>query len=92
MHVYDRIRRCSFLSFDLSGLHWHLSGLSVLPLEQRPLVLLAGEPFPFASLFFRRRAFRFDLFVFVLSVCFYTYEHVVVEHLAQTQLNTTHRN
>ena len=70
MHVYDRIRRCSFLSFDLSGLHWHLSGLSVLPLEQRPLVLLAGEPFPFASLFFRRRAFRFDLFVFVFERLF----------------------
>ena len=92
MHVYDRIRRCSFLSFDLSGLHWHLSGLSVLPLEQRPLVLLAGEPFPFASLFLEEEP-SVSIFLFLfLSVCFYTYEHVVVEHLAQTQLNTTHRN
>ena len=31
----------------LSGLHWHLSGLSELPLEHRLLLLLAaGEPFP----------------------------------------------
>ena len=42
-----------FLSFFLSGLHWHLSGLSELELEQRPLQLLAGEPFPFFSFCFR---------------------------------------
>ena len=31
----------------LSGLHWHLSSLSELPLEDRLLLLLAaGEPFP----------------------------------------------
>ena len=35
------------LSFFLSRLRWHLSGLSELPLQQRLLLLLTGESFPF---------------------------------------------
>ena len=42
-----------------SGLHWHLSGLSDLPLEQRLLLVLAGEP----SLNFFRRAFLFQIYI-----------------------------
>ena len=34
------------LYFFLSELHWHLSGPSEVPLEQRFLVLFANEPFP----------------------------------------------
>ena len=57
-----------FLSFFLSGLHWHLSGLSELELEQRPLQLLAGEPFPFFSFCFRKRASFFHFLVGLFSV------------------------
>ena len=57
--VYVRIpvyRLSSFVLLFLSGLHWHFSGLSELPLEQRLLLKLAGEHFPFFSFFLRRRA------------------------------------
>ena len=80
------------LSLFLSGLRWHLPGLSELPLEQRLLLLLAGKsPLPFYSCCFRRRAFS-HIFVFLrkttslffLYVCYYA--AVVVAH---HQISTT---
>ena len=56
--------RCT-LTFFLSGFHWHLSGLSELPLEQRILPFLAGEPFLPHFIFLRRFvsvSFRFFQF------------------------------
>ena len=71
-----------FSSFFLSGLHWHVCGFSERPTEQRLVLLHAGEPFPFRSLFFR--------IAFSPSVCFCgpffrVFEHVVAEHLPQTK-------
>ena len=66
-------------SFFFSGLQWHLSGLSDLPLEQRLLVSLASERFPF----FLEEEPSF-LFFFAVVGFLYMYDHVV-EHLPQAQ-------
>ena len=49
------------MSFFLSGLRWHLPGLSELPLKQRLLLLFAGECFPFFSLCFGRAIYMYIL-------------------------------
>ena len=76
-----------YLSFFLSGLRWHLSGLSELPLEERLLLLLASEP-SLLSFLEEEPAFPF-CFLFLWASSFTrTYEHVVVEHLPQAQHST----
>ena len=76
-----------FLSLCLSGLHWHLSGLSELSLEQRLLILLAGESFPF-SLCCRRAIF--PQFLLLLAFFCTMYEHIV-EQLPQAQHIRQHK-
>ena len=56
------------MSFFLSG---HLSGLSELRLDQRLLLLLAGEPSSFSLLCFRRAIFF--LFFFCICGCLWTF-------------------
>ena len=67
----------------------HVYGLSyvvflLLPLEERLLLLLPGEPFCLCFPSFFRRSFFFR--TFVLCFFFSMYEHVV-EHLPQKQHN-----
>ena len=51
--------------FFLSGLCWHLPGLSELPLEQRLLLFIAGEYFPFSFFHqFYGNSFLFPIFCF----------------------------
>ena len=57
------------LVFLPNGLHSHLSVLSELPLEQRLLLLLVGEYFPFLPLFFRNALF----FLFFFLWAFFPY-------------------
>ena len=54
------------LSLFLNGIHWHLSGLSELPLEQRLFLLLAGEPFFLFHSFTKSLFFLFFLWTFFL--------------------------
>ena len=75
------------VSIFLSELHAHLSGLSELPLKQRLILLLAGEPFRFCSPHFYQRAFLLHLFV--LWAFFICQEHVVVERLPKYRKHST---
>ena len=57
------------MSLFLGGLHWHLSGLSELPLEQRLLLLLAGEYFFVLFYFFSEEEPSFSKLCSFFSRC-----------------------
>lgn len=77
--------------FFLSGLRWHIPGLSELPPQQRLLLLLVGDSLFSSSFCSRRRAFFFQLST-SCDLLFCTYEHVIVEHLPRAQPSTAHQS